>query len=148
MRYDGFSPGFSALVLAGAVLIGCGGRDELAVSGSDACPLPRRTPVASFVLTGDDGSWTGEITPGGIVFRTGALRNSIAFDYAAPRDDGVVSRYTSVRMAADTHRIDIALSTAPCGDNEGTTPTHRALVWVDRIEYVGCAVRKAYDTPE
>jgi hypothetical protein len=55
MRYDGFSSGFSALVLAGAVLVGCGGRDELAVSGSDACPLPRRTPVASFVLTGDDG---------------------------------------------------------------------------------------------
>lgn len=99
------------------------------------------TSSESWTLTGQDGSWTATIGPDGIVFRRPGVvaADSLVFAYRAPRAEGVVRTFTSVRMAADTHRIDITLASAACADRQGGTWSHTAKLWLDQVEYGGCA---------
>ncbi len=138
------------LIAAAAVAVACGGGG----GGEQAAPATDSTAAAataapaaapeSFDLVSDDGSWNVDITPANIVWHhtKGGRADSIVFDYKDPSVDGALSNYTSIRMAADTHRIDITLAMVKCVDKSNKEHTHQAQVWVDQVSYKGCADKK------
>jgi len=133
------------LVLSAATLFACGGGTEKAVPATDSAAAALAPPPAeSFALVATDGSWMVDITPANIVWQKtkGANRDTIEFDFKAPDVKGALIDYTSIRMAADTHRIDITLAMTPCTDNAKNQYTHKAQVWVDQQSYTGCATKK------
>lgn len=135
-----FVLGFSAVAVAA-----CGGGAEKTAETTDstAAAAVAPPPAESFALSGDDSSWAVDITPGNIAWRTlKGKKDSIMFDYKAPSVNGAITEFTSIRMAADTHRIDITLAMVPCTDKKNNQYTHKAQVWVDQKPYTGCAVKK------
>ena len=153
MRYVNSSFRLFALmsaVAALAALAACGGGADTGQQKTDsaaAAAVPSAAPPAeSFALAGEDGSWTVDINPAGIVFhrKKGAKMDSIVFDYKAPKINGAISEYTSFRKGADTlHRIDISMAMAACTDKANMQHTHMAQVWVDQKEFAkGCGDKK------
>lgn len=114
--------------------LGCGKPDiresregETAVAQTPPSALPGQPQ--SLVLVGDDGSWSGSISPAGIVFRRGA-RDSLVFEYKPPTVNGAISDYESLTTGKDTVRISISLAMTKCTDKAGKEYTHMAQVWL------------------
>jgi uncharacterized membrane protein len=141
MPSDTYSRRIGSAMIMVAAVAACRGSDNAAVAGeADRAG----TAVESLAIAGTDGPWSSEITPAGIVFRNaeGATPDSLVFEYREPRAEGVTRAYSSVRLAPESHRIDIVLSTMPCRDAAGAMHEQTALVWVDRVQHRGCASKK------
>jgi uncharacterized membrane protein len=144
MRYVKSPLGLFALLFVAVSVLACGGGEEApAVDSSAAAAAAPPPPPEAFAVMAKDASWSVDINPASILWKKlKGRKDSIVFDYKAPNVNGAILEYTSVRMAADTHRIDITLSMVPCTDNSKNSYTHIAQVWVDQVAYSGCATKK------
>jgi len=127
-----------AVILCALVPASCADREH---PEDMKVPAAVDTSTESWTVSGKDASWDATIRSSGIVFRrlAATATDSIVFAYRAPRTDGIVRTFTSVRMATDTHRIDITLAATACADRNGGTYSHTARVSLDRVDHVGCA---------
>lgn len=143
----------AALMTAVTLVTACASADDKAAEDSAAAAAAAAAaappPPESFTLASKDGSWSGDITPGGIVYRQRG-RDSLVFEFKAPNVTGGIQEYESLMMAQDTVRITISLANATCTDNSGASYTHLAQLWVTgkqrgrqiSEEKQGCANRK------
>lgn len=134
------------LAAVAATVAACGGGGETAQQ-ADTAAAAAATPAPasqSYTLVGDDGTWNVDISPANIVWhhKRGSRSDSIVFDYKEPSVVGALYNYTSIRLAADTHRIDITLAMVKCVDNSKQEHSYQAQVWVDQVSYKGCADSK------
>lgn len=129
-----------------SVLAACGGEaapnaDSAAAAAAAAAPPPAPD---SYTLMAEDGSWSGDITPAGVVFRL-KRNDSLMFDFKAPTVNGAVSEYDMLMTGKDTVRLAISMAMTTCTDKQGNSYTHMAQVWLtgDRtLTSKGCANRK------
>ena len=146
MRYA--RPSFRiAAFLSAVTLLACAGgvkastADSAAAAAAAAPPPP---PAESFTLVANDGSWSGDITPGGIVFRH-KKNDSLMFDYKPPTVNGAISDYESLMTGKDTVRISVSLAMTNCTDKAGKQYTHLAQVYLTgdvKLQSSGCASKK------
>jgi uncharacterized membrane protein len=136
--------GLFAVLFVSVSLLACAGGEKTPAADSSAAAATAPPPEPEmFAVLAKDGSWTVDIAPAGILWKVlKGRKDSIAFDFKAPNVNGAILEYTSVRMAADTHRIDITLSMVPCTDASKNSYTHIAQVWVDQKAYSGCASKR------
>ena len=149
MRY-GHSFRLAAMLTASIVLAACAGGGEKTETPDSAATAAAAAPPPpeSFTLASEDGSWSGDITPAGIVYRAKG-RDSLVFDYKAPNVNGALSDYESLMTAKDTARISISLAMTKC-TAKGAEYTHMAQVWVTgkqggrtlNTQVKGCANKK------
>jgi uncharacterized membrane protein len=140
----------AALVMAAALLTACAGGEKAETTDSAAAAAAQAPPPAeSFTLAADDGSWTADISPTGIVYRP-RNRDSLTFEYKAPTVNGAISDYESLMTGKDTVRISISLAMTKCTDKAGAEYTHMAQVWLTgrqggrdvNTQTKGCANKK------
>ena len=146
MRYA--RPSFRiAAFLSAVTVLACASAEKTdsadsAAAAAAAAPPP---PAAeSFTLAADDGSWSGDITPGGIVFRH-KRNDSLMFDYKPPTVNGAISDYDVLMTGKDTIRLSVSLAMTNCTDKAGKTYTHIAQVYLTgdvKMESRGCAIKK------
>ncbi|HEY5545944.1 MAG TPA: hypothetical protein VIK50_07795 [Gemmatimonadaceae bacterium] len=150
MRYARTSFTVAALITAVTTLAACAGGEKTETPDSAAAAAAAAPPPPeSFALAAEDGSWTGDITPGGIVYRP-KNRDSLMFDFKAPTVNGAISDYESLMTGKDTIRISISLATTKCTDKAGAEYTHMAQVWLTgrqggrelNTQTKGCANKK------
>ena len=145
MRYA--RPSFRIAAFMSAVtLLACAGGEKAATADSAAAAAvaaPPPTPE-SFTIVANDGSWSGDITPAGIVFRH-KKNDSLMFDYKAPTVNGAISDYESLMTGKDTVRISVSLAMTKCVDKAGKEYTHLAQVYLTgdvKLQSSGCAIKK------
>ena len=145
MRYVKSPLGLFALVLIAVIVAACGGGEKGAAktdtSAGTAAPPP---PAAEFTLVAKDGTWSADITSGGVVFHKakGAKKDSVRFEYKTPSVDGAITEFSIIRTAPDTHTFGAKIAMVPCTDNKKQQYTHMAQVWVDQVAYSGCGTKK------
>ena len=142
MRY-GHSFRIAALLTAVTVLAACAAKEEAATPDSAAAAAPP-PPAESFTLAAEDGAWSGDITPAGVVFRH-KRNDSLVFDYKAPTVNGALSDYDLLMTGKDTVRLTVSLAMTPCTDKAGKQYTHLAQVYLTgdvKLESRGCAIKK------
>jgi hypothetical protein len=144
MRYARASFRIAAFLTAVTVLACAGGeKTETADSAAAAAAAPP-PPPESFAMAAEDGSWTGDITPAGIVFRH-KRNDSLMFDYKAPTVNGAIADFESLMTGKDTVRISISLALTKCTDKAGKEYTHIAMVYLTgdvSMQSRGCANKK------
>jgi hypothetical protein len=148
MRHARASFRIAAFLTAVTVLACAGGEKDASTADTAAAAAPAPPPAESFTMVADDGSWTADITPGGIVYRP-KNRDSLMFDYKAPTVTGAISEYDVLMTTKDTVRITINLAMTPCTAG-GTQHTHLAQLWLSgksngrpvNTQTKGCASRK------
>ena len=151
MRYGKSFFRVAAFLTAVTMIAACSGGGEAAktpdsAAAAAAAPPP---PPESFTLASDDGSWSGDIAPSGIVYRPKG-RDSLMFDFKAPTINGATSEYEALMTAKDTVRITIMLAMTKCTDKAGAEYTHMAQVWLTgkqggrqlNTQTKGCANKK------
>lgn len=145
MRYA--RPSFRIAALLSAVtLLACAGGEKADASADSAAAAAAAPPPApeSFTLVANDGSWSGDITPGGIVFRH-KKNDSLMFDFKPPTVNGAISDYESLMTGQDTVRISVSLAMTSCTDKAGKQYTHLAQVYLTgdvKLQSSGCAIKK------
>ena len=95
-------------------------------------------------MAAEDGAWSGDITPTGIVFRH-KRNDSLMFDYKAPTVNGAISEYDVLMTGKDTIRLSVSLAMTNCTDKAGKQYTHLAQVYLTgdvKLESSGCAIKK------
>jgi uncharacterized membrane protein len=144
MRYE-HSFRLAALLAAVTVIAACAPKEEAATPDSAAAAAAAAPPPAeSFTLVAEDGAWSGDITPAGIVFRH-RRNDSLMFDYKPPTMSGAISDYESLMTGQDTVRISISLAMTKCTDKAGKEYTHLAQVFLTgdvQLTSRGCASKK------
>ena len=96
------------------------------------------------MLVANDGSWSGDITPTGIVFRH-RRNDSLMFDFKPPTVNGAISDYESLMMGKDTVRISVSLAMTKCTDKAGKEYAYLAQVFLTgdvTLTSSGCADKK------
>ena len=151
MRYTNPFFRLSAVLAAVTVLSACAGGEKAAETPDSAAAAAAAAPppAEAFALMSDDGSWSGEIAPAGIVYRPKG-RDSLMFDYKAPTVNGATSEYEALMTTKDTVRITIMLAMTKCTDKAGAEYTHMAQVWLTgrqagrelNTQTKGCANKK------
>lgn len=139
---------FRLAAFMSAVILAACATNEQAETDSAAMAAAEPPPPESFTMVGDDGSWTGDITPAAIVYRPRS-RDSLVFDFKPPTVNGAISEYEVLMTGKDTIRISISLAMTPCTAG-GTQHTHMAQVWLTgkrggrdlNTQTKGCASRK------
>jgi len=150
MRYGNsirMAAGLAAVMLL-AACAGGGEKKETPDSAAAAAAAPPPAPE-SFTLASEDGSWSGDITPAGIVYKAKG-RDSLVFDYKAPNLNGGITEYESLMTTKDTARISITLAMTKCTDKDGAEYTHIAQLWLTgkqggrqlNTQTKGCANKK------
>lgn len=137
-----------AVVSIAAACSGGGEKTETPDSAA-AAAAAAPPPPESFALVAKDGSWSGDISPAGIVYAPKG-KDSLKFDFKAPNVSGAISDYESLMTAKDTIRIAISLAMTACTDKAGATYTHMAQVWLTgrqngrelNTQTQGCANKK------
>jgi predicted small lipoprotein YifL len=131
-----------------AAFTACGGAGETAENPDSAAAAAAAAaappPAESFTLMAEDGSWSGDITPAGIVFRH-KRNDSLMFEFKPPMTNGAISDYDILMTAKDTVRLTISMAMTACTDKQGNSYTHMAQVWLSgdvKLESKGCAIRK------
>jgi hypothetical protein len=150
MRHVHSSLGVSALMLAAAILAGCSGsttdktatKTDSAAAAPAAAPAPAPVPQDSYSLVAKDGSWNVDITPATIVFHKKGAKKDQTFDYKPPVIDGAITNFDIVKTQPDTHTFGARIAMTTCTDNQKKQYTHLAQVWVDKVAYSGCGVKK------
>ncbi len=144
MRYARTSFRIAAFMAAVTLLACAGGeKTETPDSAATAAAAPP-PPPESFMMAADDGSWSGDITPAGIVFRH-KRNDSLMFDYKAPMATGAILDYESLMTGKDTVRISVSLALTRCTDKAGKEYTHIAQVFLTgdvQLQSKGCAIKK------
>jgi hypothetical protein len=139
-----------AAFLAAVTVVACASGEKTETPDSAAAAAAAPAPaVESFALAAEDGSWTGDITPMGIVYRP-KNRDSLAFEFKPPTVNGAISDYESLMTGKDTIRISISLAMTKCTDKAGAEYTHMAQVWLTgkqggrevNTQTKGCANKK------
>jgi hypothetical protein len=144
MRHARTSFRLAAFLTAVTVLACAGGETGEAPDSAATAAAAAPPPPESFTLVANDGSWSGDITPAGIVFRH-RRNDSLVFDYKPPTVNGAISDYESLITAQDTVRISISLAMTNCTDKAGKTYTHLAQVYLTgdvQLQSSGCANKK------
>lgn len=150
MRYARTSFSVAALMIAVTTLAACAGGEKTETPDSAAAAAAAAPPPPeSFALAAKDGSWSGEITPAGIVYRPSS-RDSLMFEFKPPTVNGAISEYESLMTGKDTVRISISLAMTRCTDKAGAEYTHMAQVWLTgrrggrelNTQTQGCANKK------
>lgn len=144
MRHARASFRFAAFLTAVTVLACAGGEKAETPDSAASAAAAAPPPPESFTMVANDGSWSGDITPSGIVFRH-KKNDSLMFDYKPPTVNGAISDYESLMTGKDTVRISISLATSTCTDKAGTTYTHIAQVYLTgdvTLTSRGCASKK------
>ena len=145
MRYA--RPSFRiAAFLSAVTLLACAKGDKADTADSAAAAAAAAPPPApeSFTMSAQDGAWSGEITPAGIVFRH-KKNDSLMFDYKPPTVNGGITDYESLMTGKDTVRISISLALTNCTDKAGKQYTHMAQVYLTgdvTLQSGGCAIKK------
>jgi uncharacterized membrane protein len=148
MRY-GNSIRMAAGLAAVILLAACAGGGEKKETPDSAAAAAAAAPPApeSFTMTAQDGSWTADITPAGIVYRAKG-HDSLTFAFKPPAVNGAINEYESLMMGGkDTVRISISLAMTNCTDKAGGQYTHMAQVWLTgkqagrtlNVDTKGCA---------
>ncbi len=145
MRYASHTLRIAAFLTAVTVLA-CAKKEEAATPDSTAAAAAAAPPpaVESFTMVGNDGSWSGDITPAGIIFRRKA-KDSLVFDFKPPTATGAILDYESLMTGKDTVRITISLAMTKCTDKAGKEYTHLAQVYLTgdvTLQSAGCAIKK------
>ena len=150
MRYARTSFSIAAMISAVTFLSACAGGEKAETPDSAAAAAAAAPPPPeSFAMAAEDGSWTGDITPAGIVFRQKG-KDSLMFDFKPPQVNGAIADYESLMTGNDTIRISISLATTKCTDKAGAEYTHMAQVWLTgrqrgkdlNTQTKGCANKK------
>ena len=149
MRYARTSFSVAALLIAATTLSCAGGEKTETPDSAAPAVAAAPPPPESFAMAAEDGSWTGDITPAGIVYRPKG-RDSLVFDFKQPTVNGAISDYESLMTGKDTVRISISLATTKCTDKAGAEYTHMAQVWLTgklrgrelNTQTKGCANKK------
>ena len=144
MRYGKTFFRVSAFMTAMTVIACAGGEKAAETPDSAAAAAAAAPPAESFTMTADDGSWSGDITPAGIVFRH-KKNDSLVFDYKAPTVQGALVDYESLMTGKDTVRITVSLAMTSCKDKAGKEYTHLAQVYLTgdvTLNSRGCANKK------
>jgi uncharacterized membrane protein len=144
MRHARASFRFAAFLTAVTVLACAGGEKAEPTDSAATAAAAAPPPPESFTMVANDGSWSGDITPAGIVFRH-KKNDSLMFDYKAPTVSGAISEYESLMTGKDTVRISISLAMSNCTDKAGKTYTHIAQVYLTgdvTLDSRGCASKK------
>ena len=146
MRYA--RPSFRiAAFLSAVTLLACasGEKAETADSAAAAAAAAPPPPAQeSFTLAAEDGAWSGDITPAGIVFRH-KRNDSLIFPYKAPTVNSAITEYDVLMTEKDTIRLSVSLAMTNCTDKAGKTYTHMAQVYLTgdvKMESRGCAIKK------
>lgn len=143
MRYARASFRLAAFMTA-VTLVACAAEEKADVPDSAAAAAAAPPPAESFTMVANDGSWSGEITPSGIVFRH-KRNDSLMFDYKPPQVTGAINDYESLMTGKDTVRISVSLAMTRCTDKAGKEYTHMAQVYLTgdvTMTSTGCANRK------
>jgi uncharacterized membrane protein len=148
MRHARASFRFAAFLTAVTVLACAGGEKAETPDSAASAAAAAPPPPESFTMVGNDGSWTGEIAPAGIVYRP-RKGDSLMFDFKAPTVNGAISEYDVLMTGKDTMRISITLAMTPCTAG-GTQYTHLANLWLTgkhsgrelNTQTKGCASKK------
>ena len=135
-----------AAFLSAVTLLACAGGEKADTAADSAAAAAAAPPPApeSFTLVANDGAWSGDITPGGIVFRH-KKNDSLMFDFKPPTVNGAISDYESLMTGKDTVRISVSLAMTNCTDKAGKQYTHLAQVYLTgdvTLTSSGCAVKK------
>ena len=144
MRYARTSFRIAAFMAAMTVLACAGGeKTETPDSAATAAAAPPPAPE-SFTMVAEDGAWSGDITPAGIVFRH-KKNDSLMFDFKPPTVNGAISDYESLMTGKDTVRISVSLALTKCTDKAGKEYTHIAMLYLTgdvQMQSRGCASKK------
>ncbi len=144
MRYARASFRLAAFMTA-VTLVACAAEEKAEEPDSAAAAAAAAPPPAeSFTLVAEDGSWSGDITPAGIVFRH-RRNDSLMFDYKPPQVNGAISDFESLMTGKDTVRITVSLAMTRCTDKAGKEYTHLAQVYLTgdvTLTSSGCASKK------
>jgi uncharacterized membrane protein len=149
MRYGQSFFRVAAFMTAMTVIACAGGEKAAETPDSAAAAAAAAPPPESFMLVSEDGSWSADITPAGIVYKAKG-RDSLVFEYKAPVVNGAISEFESLMTAKDTARISINLAMTKCTDKSGAEYTHMAQVWLSgkqggrdlNTQTKGCANKK------
>jgi hypothetical protein len=144
MRYARASFRLAAF-LSAVILVACASQEQAEMPDSAATAAAVAPPPGeSFTLVADDGSWSGDITPAGIVFRH-KRNDSLMFEYKPPTVNGAISDFESLMTGQDTVRITVSLAMTRCTDKAGKEYTHLAQVYLTgdvTMTSSGCASKK------
>lgn len=143
MRY-GHSFSVTAVLAAVTTLAACAAKEEAATPDSAAAAAAAPPPVESFTLAAEDGAWSGDITPAGVVFRH-KRNDSLMFDFKAPTVTGAINDYDLLMTGKDTVRLTVSLAMTTCTDKAGKQYTHIAMVYLTgdvQMQSKGCAIKK------
>lgn len=144
MRHARASFRFAAFLTAVTLLACAGGEKAADKADSSAAAAAAPPPAESFTMVAQDGAWSGDITPAGIVFRH-KKNDSLMFDYKPPTVNGAINDFESLMMSKDTIRFTATITPTPCTDKAGKTYTHIAMVYLTgdvKLESKGCAEKK------
>jgi hypothetical protein len=144
MRHARTSFRFAAFLTAVTVLACAGGEKAETADSAASAAATAPPPAESFTLAAEDGAWSGDITPTGIVFRH-KKNDSLLFDYKPPTVNGALSDFESLMMGKDTVRLTVSLAMVPCTDKAGKQYTHKAQVYLTgdvQLTSGGCANKK------
>jgi uncharacterized membrane protein len=148
MRHARASFRFAAFLTAVTVLACAGGEKAETPDSAASAAAAAPPPPESYTMASDDGSWSGDITPAGIVYRP-SKGDSLMFDYKAPTLNGAIREYDVLMTGKDTMRVSITLAMTPCTAG-GTQYTHLANLWLTgkhsgrelNTQTKGCASKK------
>jgi uncharacterized membrane protein len=148
MRHARASFRIAAFLTAVTVLACAGGEKAETADSAATAAAAAPPPPESFTMVADDGSWSGDITPSGIVYRP-RTGDSLMFDYKAPTVNGAISDYDVLMTGKDTMRISITVAQTPC-TAAGTQYTHLANLYLSgkhngrdlNKQTKGCATKK------
>lgn len=145
MRHARVSFRIAAFLTAATVLACAGGEKAAETADSSASAAAAAPPPAeSFTMVAQDGAWSGDITPAGIVFRH-KRNDSLMFEYKPPQVNGAINDFESLMMGKDTVRFTATIAPTPCTDKDGKTYTHIAQVYLTgdvKLDSRGCAAKK------
>jgi uncharacterized membrane protein len=139
---------FAAFLTAVTVLACAGGEKAETPDSAASAAAAAPPPPESFTLVASDGSWSGDISPAGIVYRP-RRGDSLVFAFKAPNVNGAISEYDVLMTAKDTIRISLTLAMTPCTAS-GSQHSHQAQLWLTgkqggrelNTQTSGCASKK------
>ena len=133
-----------AAFLTAVTVLACAGGEKAETADSAAAAAAAPPPAESFTMMSTDGTWSGDITPTGIVFRH-KKNDSLMFDYKPPTVNGAINDFESLMMGKDTVRFTATIAPTPCTDKSGKTYAYIAQVYLTgdvKLDSKGCAEKK------
>ena len=144
MRHARASFRIAAFLTAVTVLACAGGEKAETPDSAATAAAAAPPPPESYTMAANDGAWSGDITPAGIVFRH-KRNDSLMFAYKPPTMNGAIADFESLITDKDTIRLSVTIAPTSCTDKNGKTYTHIAQVYLSgdvELNSRGCAEKK------